>query len=393
MALEYQRGSVFVQGKRRKAWYGKYRVWRKDPVTNTWSAGQKTKKIGLKSEMTKFEAEEKLRAMIAEDNAAAPALPADVAPKDLTLEWFVTNRHLPMMACRETTKKKIEYEIRRYILEKFRDKLLKEIGLFELQTHLNTLAKNFSESVVRHAYVNLRSIFNNAVDLEFIVKSPARRLNMPDTRPPDKTVIPAATIMQLLDAIEDPMDRCLFAIGVFCALRTAEAFGLTWGCYQGKYLAVKNTAFEGHLQENKLKTTESRALVPVPDLIQPIVANWHAVCKDTSPDALMFPTKGKKARKGQKVPFDSTNFVERRIHPIADRLGIPRRLVTFQVMRRTVGTDLQFHGTLKDAQAALRHKSAGTTANVYMQPVAESVRAALNARTEAVFNATTTKDG
>jgi hypothetical protein len=78
---------------------------------------------------------------------------------------------------------------------------------------------------------------------------------------------------------------------------------------------------------------------------------------------------------------------KRRIHPVADKLGIHRRLVTFQVLRRTVGADLQFYGTLKDAQAALRHKSAGTTANVYMQPVSQSLRAALNVRTKAVFAA------
>jgi len=99
----------------------------------------------------------------------------------------------------------------------------------------------------------------------------------------------------------------------------------------------------------------------------------------------MFPTTGKGARKGQKIPFDSTNFMERRIHPVADRLEIPRRLVTFQVMRRTVATDLQFHGTVKDAQTALRHASPTTTLGIYQQPVSESVRAALNARTEAVF--------
>jgi integrase len=101
----------------------------------------------------------------------------------------------------------------------------------------------------------------------------------------------------------------------------------------------------------------------------------------------MFPTQGKGRRRGQVVPFDSTNFVERRVHPIADKLGIPRRLVTFQVMRRTVGTDLQFHGTLKDAQGVLRHKSIKTTGNVYMQSVPESVKEALNSRTEAVFKA------
>jgi hypothetical protein len=38
----------------------------------------------------------------------------------------------------------------------------------------------------------------------------------------------------------------------------------------------------------------------------------------------------------------------RRIRPVARKLGIPDRLVTFQVMRRTLGTDMQQHGTLKE---------------------------------------------
>jgi len=387
MPLEYQRGSVFLQGKRRKMWYGKYRVWQRDPATNAFVAKQRTKRIGPKSELTKFKAEERLREMIAADNTGAPAVPSDVAPHQLTLSWFVGNRYLPMMVCRATTKRKTEYEIRRYVLPRFGERLLKDIGLFELQTHLNKLAETFSNSVVRHTFVNMRAIFNLAADLEFIPKSPARRLAMPDTKPPSRPVLPPAAMMALIDGTEDPMDRCVLAVGIFCALRTSEVFGLTWGSLQGDCLVVQNTAYEGRLQESKLKTRASRARVPIPQLVQPIIAAWRRVCKDTSPDALLFPTNGRRSRNGQKVPFDSTNFMERRIHPVADRLGIPRRLVTFQVMRRTVATDLQFHGTLKDAQTVLRHGSAGTTADVYMQPVSQSVRAALDARTAAVFAA------
>lgn len=345
------------------------------------------KKLGPKSEMTRFEAEQKLRDLIAAENGKTTTSALGVDPKNITLGWFVEQRHLPMMTCRETTKRKTAWEIRRYLTKQFGERSLMEIGLFELQMHLNKLARSFSDSVVRHTYVNIRSIFNNAVDLEFLEKSPARKLNMPDTREPDRSVLDAGTIMDLLDAIEHPMDRCVFAVGVFCALRTAEVFGLTWDCWRDSYLAVKHTAFEGHLQENKLKTSDSRALVPIPDLVKPIIRNWHTICSETRSGALMFPTTGKKERKGQAVPFDATNFMERRIHPIADRLGIPRRMVTFQVMRRTVGTDLQLYGTLKDAQVALRHKSIKTTANIYMQPVPESVKAALNGRTAAVFGA------
>jgi integrase len=99
----------------------------------------------------------------------------------------------------------------------------------------------------------------------------------------------------------------------------------------------------------------------------------------------MFPTFGRGLRKGQKVPRQAKNFLKWRIHPITDKLGIPRKLVTFQLMRRTLGTDLKEHGTMKDAQTALRHASIKTTANVYMQPIPASVVAALNSRTRAVL--------
>src|SRR5438105_2135926 len=62
-----------------------------------------------------------------------------------------------------------------------------------------------------------------------------------------------------------------------------------------------------------------------------------------------------------------------------------KELVTFQVMRRTLGTDLQQHGTMKDAQQILRHASIRTTANIYMQPIPASVVSAINSRTKAIF--------
>ena len=58
--------------------------------------------------------------------------------------------------------------------------------------------------------------------------------------------------------------------------------------------------------------------------------------------------------------------------------------LTFQVMRRTLGTHLQRHGTLKDAQGALRHASIQTTGDVYMQEIEDSVLQALNSRTSEI---------
>jgi hypothetical protein len=54
-------------------------------------------------------------------------------------------------------------------------------------------------------------------------------------------------------------------------------------------------------------------------------------------------------------------------------------------MRRTLGTDMQQHGTMKDAQRILRPASIKTTGNVYMQEIPTSVMAAINSRTRAIL--------
>jgi integrase len=99
----------------------------------------------------------------------------------------------------------------------------------------------------------------------------------------------------------------------------------------------------------------------------------------------MFPTHGKGERARTKVPRRANSFLKWRIHPIAERLKIPKKLVTFQVMRRTLGTDLQLHGTIKDVQGVLRHASIKTTGDVYVQQIPQSVRAAINSRTRAIL--------
>ncbi len=99
----------------------------------------------------------------------------------------------------------------------------------------------------------------------------------------------------------------------------------------------------------------------------------------------MFPTFGRGDRKRQAVPRDGKNFLRCRIRPVSRKLGIPDRLVTFQVMRRTMGTDMQHHGTLKDTQGALRHASIKTTGDVYVQVLDESVARAVSSRTAAVL--------
>ncbi len=58
---------------------------------------------------------------------------------------------------------------------------------------------------------------------------------------------------------------------------------------------------------------------------------------------------------------------------LAEALRVPK--LNFQIMRRTMATQAQKMGSVKDIQAHLRHSRPDTTANEYMQELPESVQA------------------
>jgi hypothetical protein len=68
------------------------------------------------------------------------------------------------------------------------------------------------------------------------------------------------------------------------------------------------TAYEGQFYKGRLKTKASRALIVAPEPVKLVIETWTAVCKDISPEALMFPTFGRGERKGQAVPRWGKNF-------------------------------------------------------------------------------------
>ena len=67
--------------------------------------------------------------------------------------------------------------------------------------------------------------------------------------------------------------------------------------------------------------------------------------------------------------------MDRNLFPIARGAGVDG--VTYQILRRTFATTMQKCGNVKDVQTQLRHSSPHLTANVYMQAIPESVRAAV----------------
>jgi integrase len=121
--------------------------------------------------------------------------------------------------------------------------------------------------------------------------------------------------------------------------------------------------------------------VHLPEGLADELLRWKAECKQAScktascenakhrkdsPDAFIFPN-------ADGGFMDADNYRFRVLKPLAEALGVPK--LNFQVMRRTMATQAQKMGSVKDIQAHRRHSRPDTTANEYMQELPESVQA------------------
>ena len=395
LAMKYQQGTVYLCGQKVKMWYGKYLIYGKD-LDGKEVRRHRNVRICPKANTPKWKAEQLLREIILKEAGATDSPRMLLADDSVTFRWFVNERYIPMRRGKWSPayRKTNTYQLEHYLVSQFGDLPLRKLDAFGIQIWLNGLAdKGYSQAVVHQCFSNIRAITHTAKKQKFLAEDPGEDVTMPQTKPVERPVMMREQILALIGAIEDAHDLCLLHVGIFCGLRASEIMGLQWKSWTGEALMPHGMAYDGKFYAGRLKTRQSKAPIPVPEQVRPVIETWRSICNDTSPEALMFPTFGRGKRKGQAVPRWGKNFLKWRIIPIAKKLGIPDRLVTFQVMRRTLGTDMQEHGTLKDTQSMLRHASIQTTGDVYVQSIDKRVLQAVNSRTDAVLDGWTAPVG
>lgn len=372
MRTRHQNGWVEERGSRYKRWYGHYFIYEAEE-----SGKEKRRHIGVqlgeKAKLRKWEAEDRLRKIIANATKAQPK------PSALTLEWFTRERFLPMRAAQwaPSTRETNAYTLERHILPALGSKALCELEKFHCQVFLNKLAeKGFSFTVVDHSRTMLKAILEEALDADLIGKNPARKLVNPDTKESEKHVLPKSQARLLIESLT-LRDRLIAMTAAFCAMRPGEIFGLQWSSWRGENFYVEGTAWRGTLRPGKAKTKGSKAPVAIPDILTPLLQAWRAE-HGPEPVGLMFASE-----KG--TPMRPENWLRRRIKPVAKAIGISVP-VNFQVLRRTFATNAQSHGNAKDVQTHLRHTDIATTLGIYTQPIDASVRKLVNRVAEDVMN-------
>jgi integrase len=369
MGKSNQRGWIVLRGKK---WYGYFRRTVFDPTNNECKTDAIPVVLGLKSEMTKYQAREALEREITRQ--IGPDLGRRVMNDgSVTFGWFVRNRFFPLKEAswKEETAKVKKLIIQRDLIDQLEAIPLENFDKFTLQLHLNSLARTRSRDRVLQITAYLRDIFAEAVDQEFLVKDPARKLTVPaQLRESDRTTLTWSQLRQVLLSLS-LRDRILMELDMTNALRPSELFALRWKCFNRSQctMHVMETAYKGRIRPWG-KTKKSLGVVHIPKKLAADLSLWKQQCPDSSPDAFIFPDK-----KGGVM--DTGNYRKRILHKLARHLGLPK--LTFQVIRRSIATLAQKKGTVKDVQGVLRHSRTATTTDIYMQEIPDSVRATVNA--------------
>jgi integrase len=381
MGKSHQKGWVSARGKK---WYGYFRRTVIDPNTHQPKAVSTPVALGLKSEMTKYEAREKLELEI---KRLTGQIAADGVVKNgsVTFDWFVHNRYLPLKEAdwKEETAKTKKYLIQADLVDAFQDIRLENIDKLALQTHLNQMAKTRSRDRVLQARAYMRAIFAEAVEQDFLPKDPARSIKVPaELRETDKTTLTWDQLRAALSML--PLrDWIVLKLDMSNALRPGELFGLRWSCFDAEHsmIEIKETVYKGKIRPWG-KTKGSLTKIPIAGQLAEELQAWRKQCREeqkrkkhwhgptaNDPEGFIFP-----GRNGGFI--DSSNYRKRVLHKLAEKLGLPK--LTFQVIRRTIATLAKDKGHIKDIQGMMRHSRLATTTEVYMQSLEDGVRTTVN---------------
>lgn len=170
----------------------------------------------------------------------------------------------------------------KHVLPRFGRTRLCDLRKFDLQTHVNALAKEYSKSLVNKVRVWIKAVLDEAVDQEYLQKNPARKLAMPETPSSCKRFLSPDEYRKMLSVLS-PRDCLIFRLFVVCAFRPGELFALRWRSFQGHTLRVEEAVYKGNL--GAPKTQSSAAVVTLPDSLAEELTAWYEESGRPAPDS------------------------------------------------------------------------------------------------------------
>jgi len=345
-------------------WYGRYRedVIQDGAIVRV----RRNRPIGTKKDYpTKRLAERRMEQVLSRinDPGYRPGRVSTVA--DFAERWKVEI----LSKQKPSSQKAAVVHLRNHILPHLGKLRLDSLGTENQQVFITRIADGLSTKYVRNVLITLSAMMSTAKKWGYICEAvdfdnlvlPERGLHV------EARTFTADHGKQIIAAAEMPF-KLMFALAAYCGLRAGEIMGLRAEDIdlERRILRVTQTAWHGQIQS--AKTAGSETSLPIPDSLRELLrAN--------------LPTSGLLFINRYGRPFTAERVVKKQLHPILDRLGIPR--AGFHAFRHMHTTLLLESGASpKVAQRQLRHADARTTLGVYAHVVEDSHREAVEKMAE-----------
>lgn len=269
------------------------------------------------------------------------------------------------------TQERYEGILRVYLLPAFGSMPLSRLKRPMIKEYFATLPA--SPATARKVHTTLSSILSEGVELELLRENPAARLKL--ATPPRKTmtILTAAEVRALAEAIPHPTDALAVWTAAYTGLRASELWAL-----QRKHIDLDavppRLTVEGTLtsQSGKLvfrdstKTPGSRRVVTLPDFLANKLAKHSA---DYGPEALIFTSHGggNGRKDGHGGPIHHNNFYKRVFRPaVAEALPPEKQDLTWHDLRHTSVNLARLSGaSIVLVSKRLGHASITTTIDLY----------------------------
>jgi integrase len=356
-----QRGHVYKTGKRgRQVWYGRY----PEPVfeDGKWKRVQRNVRLGSLTELsTRNDALIALARFLQRLQPGTRAEAFYSAREFVEREWMA--RIFPTL--KASTQSSYRTNLNRYVLPWLGEMRLREMRKGEVQAWLSALSESgLSRQTVKNIWSALSSLLRSAVDWGYIEVNPAHGVRLPARQPKAFVFLPAPDqVVEILKQLPEPSFTLMLVL-VGAGLRVGEAIGLQREDIDlnRKNLTVRRDVWHGKV--NSPKYAASERVVP----LGPILAKHLEERIITGKDWLF--------EGGSSKPLDPRNLAKRQLHPVLDRLGIPR--FSWHRLRKLHSTYLgDMSVSPRIMQAQLGHADAALTLNIYTQIIPESQRKAI----------------
>jgi integrase len=345
---KYQRPTVYATGKREKLWKVEYREYYLDSEGKEQSRHKS--KTWSRAEFNKSEAQAACDKFLA-DLQAGGAKPDG----GMTLEKFWETVYLPIRSRRWTgfTPTSAKSLWRHHIRPAFGHVALKDISKAMVQVHLGKLADaGFGVQIIEGALVRLKSIMEEALDNDLILKNPCRKIEIPPCKAPKETrSLTEAEVRALWDGSEG-RDYLFWRIMILTGARPGEVLPLERADITSEGLRIDEAMVNGKVKLPKRNKVRTAAL---PESLRAELSEWLAGHNHR----LLFPSPtGKVHHRGSD---DIQDIVTRGRKIISD--------LTFRMCRTTFAS--LFQGDDADRTSIMGHFDEKFTLATYRKPIQE----------------------